>query len=511
MKTNRKTALFRLTSLLCAALAAGGVLSSCGEAAAAPAATEALPENETVTEPVTEAEPDPFADFDYNGQKISIYTSTNDPGGVGNSNYLIEGPEEETGDVVNDSAFIRNRTVEELLNIDLVFTQLDADYTACGSNISKLIMAGDDVYDIIINDLFPLAGLSLEGNFRNMAEAPYIDGSKTYWYKDYMDQLSLDGKKRFLLAGDFFIDVLRSAHALYFNKNMLGDLYDTSDILYEEVLNGTWTYEKLLTYIDDCYQDLNGDGKRDMNDRYGLVEFQIWGPSIPFMISADLDYVTLNTDGTMTLAMNNERSVKLLELLNRIFYSDGTCVTEGMGSTDTLADQMRMFKSGQSLFLGYNRLGSLESLRDMEYEIGVIPYPKLDEAQEDYVSSSHDTTEIGCIPVTCGRYETTCAVLEVLCRETQKIVLPAYYETGLKVKYSRDDLSSQMIDLIHDHIGGSFALAYGSSVNDVFLKNSFYTPLSGKKTDFVSTYVKLEKSAQKRLDKIVESFAEAEG
>ena len=385
------------------------------------------------------------------------------------------------------------------------------DYTACGSNISKLIMAGDDVYDIVINDLFPMAGLSLEGNFRNVAEAPYIDYSKAYWYRNYMEQLSLDGKKMFLLAGDFFIDVLRSAHALYFNKNLLGELYDSADVLYDEVLNGTWTYEKMLTYIDDCYQDLNGDGKRDMGDRYGLAEFQIWGPSIPFMISAGLDYVTLNSDGTMTLAMNNERSVRLLELLNRIFYSDGTCITEKMGSTDTLNDQMQMFKSGKALLLGYNRLGSLESLRDMEYEIGILPYPKMDEAQPSYISSSHDTTEIGCIPVTCGQFDMTCAVLEVLCRETQKIVLPAYYETGLKVKYSRDDLSSQMIDLIHDNIGGSFALAYGSSVNDVFLKNTFYNPLDAKKTDFVSTYTKVEKAAQKRLDKIVAAFAEAEG
>ena len=231
-------------------------------------------------------------------------------------------------------------------------------------------------------------------------------------------------------------------------------------------------------------------------------------PSIPFIISADLEFTTLNDDGTLTLAMNNERSIRLLEVLNDIFYSKGTgnAIDIYKDSTNQDGDTTNLFKSGRSLILGYNRLGSFGDLRDMEDEVGILPYPKFDENQKEYVSSSHDTTEIGVIPITNSKFDTTCAVLEVLMRETQKIVLPAYYETGLKVKYSRDDLSSQMIDIIHDSIGGSFALAYSSYCSDIFMKNSFYEPLYAKKRDFVSNYVKREKGAQTRLNKMVENF-----
>ena len=310
------------------------------------------------------------------------------------------------------------------------------------------------------------------------------------------------------MAGDFFIDILRSAHALYFNKNMLASMYDDGDVLYNEVLNGTWTYEKMLSYTEQCYQDLNGNGQVDNQDQFGLVVMQTWGPSIPFIISADLEFTTLNDDGTLTLAMNNERSIRLLEVLNDIFYSKGTgnAIDIYKDSTNQDGDTTNLFKSGRSLILGYNRLGSFDDLRDMEDEVGILPYPKFDENQKDYVSSSHDTTEIGVIPITNSKFDTTCAVLEVLMRETQKIVLPAYYETGLKVKYSRDDLSSQMIDIIHDSIGGSFALAYSSYCSDIFMKNSFYEPLYAKKRDFVSNYVKREKGAQTRLNKMVENF-----
>ena len=501
----------KLLPLLALLLCASASALSCGDAANTPAQTEG--DTNAVTEGSETSEPDPFAEFDYGGDNINIYTSINVATGVGNSNYLIEGPAEETGDIVSDSAFFRNRAVEEILNIDLTFEQLDADYSSCSTPIKKIIMAGDDVYDIIINDLYPMANLSIDGNFLNVADAPYIDYERNYWYKGYMEQLSLDGgAHQYIMAGDFFIDVLRSAHALYFNKNLLASVYDDGDVLYNEVLNDTWTYEKMLSYTQEFYQDLNGNGQTDSADQFGLVVMQTWGPSIPFIISADLEYVERSDDGTMTLAMNNERSVRLLEVLNDIFYSPatGNAIDIFADSVDQDQDTNNLFKSGRALILGYNRLGSFDDLRDMKDEVGILPYPKFDENQENYISSSHDTTEIGVIPITNAKLDMTCATLEVLMRETQKTVLPAYYETGLKIKYSRDDLSSQMIDIIHDTIGGSFALAYSNYCSNIFMYSAFYEPLSAKKTDFVSNYTKREKGAQKSLNKMVNAFLSIE-
>ena len=501
-----KTSLKRTLSMALCLLTVAGAVASCGDTAEA-GKKETQDVAPTETEAVTEAWVDPFAEFDYQGAPIRIYTSTNNPGGVGNSNYMIEGPEEETGDVVTDSAFIRNRAVEEILNVDLQYTQVNLSYDKVAADVDKLIMAGDDVYDIIINDLFPLAERSIEGSFLNMADAPYIDCSQKYWYDDYMQELSLDGEKRYLLAGDYFIDVLRCAHALYFNKDMLASYYDSADVLYEEVKNNTWTYDKLIEYVTDCYSDLNGNGEKDPDDQYGICMHAYWGPSIAFIISADLDFVTKNSDGSMTLAMNNERSVKLLEKLNGIFYSNSSYVASKDGGNAALEAQELCFNSGRCLILAYNRLGSFELLRDVGFEVGIVPYPKLDEQQDHYITSSHDTAEVGVIPVTNQHFDMTCAALEVLNRETEKTVLPAYYETGLKVKYSRDDVSAQMIDMIHDNIGGAFPLAYSNICKHIFLKSSFHTPLYTNSTDFVSNYMKTETAAQTALDTIVAKFA----
>ena len=112
--------------LLSLLLLAGTLTTACGSTAS-PAQTDAV--TDAPSEAVTEtSEPDPFEEFDYGGEEISIYTSINIASGVGNSNYLIEGPEEETGDIVSDSALFRNRAVEEILNVDLTFTQVDLDF-----------------------------------------------------------------------------------------------------------------------------------------------------------------------------------------------------------------------------------------------------------------------------------------------------------------------------------------------------------------------------------------------
>lgn len=497
-------------NIISALLLAAVILSSCGEAAqTAAVSTTALqesaqPENTTAAE----TEPDPFESFDYGGESIRIHISSNDATGFGAADFLLAGVGEETGDVVNDSVFFRNRKVEELLNVKLEYTALDANFSDAPVAIKKIVGAGEDAYDLFINDLFPVTNLVLQGYFLDLSEAPYFDWTKDYWYEGYMSELSLDGVHRYQMAGDYFIDVLRSSHALYFNRRLAQNYFEDPDVFYKAVLDNKWTCETFLSYIEKCYLDLNGNSAIDRDDQFGFTVCTRWGGLIPWIIACDLTYVEPDGEGGLNLAMNNERSVKTLEMMNRIFYSGATDCSEVLGASDVVKDSLNMFKEGRALILGYQRLGTAEVLRDMEDEIGVLPYPKLDENQEKYMTSTHDTTEIGVIPITCTKFDTLCAVIEVLNRETKNFVLPAYYETGLKVKYTRDDLSGQMIDLIRANIGGSFVLAYANKVNNAFISAAFQTPLVAQSTDFASNYAKIEKSTQKQLSKVVATFSE---
>lgn len=494
--------LTKTTALLLAVLTAAGTVTALASCADQKTSGDVKStEAETAAETTAETEAvDPFEGFDYGGEEIRILCSMNDYDGWGSSGKMIVNEEEQTGDVVQDAVYQRNKYVEDLLNVKFVFTENTEDYTKIPKTISTMVMAGDDSYDLIIHDLFPLATLSVQGNFLNAQDGKYFDFTQDYWYSDYMADVSFNKDVYYLLAGDYFIDILRSAHALYFNKELFNSLFESSDELYQHVLDGTWTQDVFLSYVTDTYSDLNGDGKKDANDQYGYDCIGTWGSAIPWIISSDLSFITYDSDGKPTLGLNNEKSITLLQKLNDIFYSTGSFVhTDVQVNTDA-------FMSGKALFGGYQRVASLEVFRDMKTEIGILPYPKFDESQEKYITSSHDTANVGVIPMTCSKLETVSAVLEVLNRETNKTVMPAYYETALKVKYTRDDTSAQMLDIIRDGISCAFPVAFGNYCANLPLYYAFSVPLGQKKTDFASNYTKYEKKAQSALDELYDSF-----
>ncbi len=56
---------------------------------------------------------------------------------MGNSNFLIEGAPEMVGNLVNDTVIERNVTVEEELNVKLVFIPNDAGQMDVAADIQK--------------------------------------------------------------------------------------------------------------------------------------------------------------------------------------------------------------------------------------------------------------------------------------------------------------------------------------------------------------------------------------
>ncbi|MBP3292483.1 MAG: hypothetical protein J6N32_01905 [Clostridia bacterium] len=455
--------------------------------------------------PYYEGYVDPFTDVDFDGDTLTVYTSVNQRGTLTSSNYLIEGPEELTGDLAPDAAIQRNMDVCERLNIELAFEPADFSYDVVASNIRQLLQSGDAAYDVIINDIYGLAPITPEGLFHNAYDGKNFNFDAPWWYDEFMSDISLNSNLRFMLAGDYFIDMLRCTHCLVMNKGMYTDMYGDPEDVYAMVLNNEWTLDKFRELEEACYLDLNGNGAHDVNDQYGHVAFEFWGPMIPWLISADPGFIDRGEDGYPIITVNNERSVALTEKLNAILNNDAAGINLTGGDE---AKTEAIFLEGRSLFLGYQRLASLEnaSFRDAEIDLAVLPYPKLDELQKNYVSSTHDTAELGFIPVAVPyeRLDFISTVLEVLCRETYTQVLPEYYESSLKIKYTRDNTSAQMIDIIHDNHGNGFALAFSNGLSGVLLANTFNAAISANSTDFASKYKSLEKPSNKLLEKMID-------
>lgn len=505
----------RLFIVLLAALMCSGGLVGCAstenENTNDTANTDASNTTANAAADETEA-PDPFADFDYNGQSFRVYTSENNASGtLVSSNFLIEGPEELTGEAAGDAAIERNAAVSEMLDINMEFTRVNLGYDGVQNDVRTYIMAGEDRYDLIINDLYGLTSLTVEGMFHSADKGEYFDFTQPYWYNDFMKDIAFKEGSTFMMAGDFIIDTLRTAHCLVYNKDLYTDLYGDGNDLYSAVLEGKWTMDLMTEVVNGAYLDLDGNGQRNIGDMFGFAVFQDWGPCIPFLITTGVQYAGRDEEGYPTLTMNNERTILMCDKIYELWNSTGTGALSIFNNDQPSV--MNQFNAGTILIVGYQQLGSLESdaLRSSEHEIGIIPYPKLDELQEDYITSAHDTSEIGLIPVTMpeGNLSFVSAVLEVLSRESHKSVLPLYYENSLKVKYTRDNESAQMIDIIHDGLGNSFALAWHQSLN-TFLQSVIHSAVLNKDS-FASTYASNEKVLTKKLELLIETYSSNNG
>ncbi len=449
---------------------------------------------------------DRFEGVNYEGRKFRIHTSTNiASAGMGNSNFLIEGTDEIEGSLVNDAVLERNLYVEDLLGITLEFYQCNVDYTAVPGEVRRITTAGDDDYDLIINDLFPFANLCIEGHFRNTLDPECVfDFDRSYWYGDYMENLRLFDGYQHMLAGDYFIDIIRSAHLLLLNKEIYNDYFQKDpDTLYDTVINYEWTYDKMNEVITGVYKDTNANGQKDKGDQFGFITPEYWGGSIAYSISGNPTFIERNPDtGEPTVILGQgDRANQLGSAMSRLFNGDYSSVAM-TGDTELL----QAFANDECLILDYQRIGSLENsiLRSMEGDACVLPYPMLFAEDEKYTTAAHDTTEVGAILSTSSDLAFISTVVEVLNRETANIVMPKYYKEGLQVQYVDDSKAALMIDIIHDNFDNSFALAFNNALGQMMLE-PFYIAMQDKR-EFSAVYAKNDIKIERKMEQVLNNY-----
>jgi len=483
--------------LLCAIMLS--CFASCGNSDGSPSVTDAAETSAQTTEETTEAGPalELPADLDFGGEAVNIwyFTKNSDV-----SETFIDIAGELNGDVVDESLYYRNIKVEEALNIDLVFTDTGIGSSDVGAEIRKLIMSGSTDYDVYNVVQWNTAKYVTEGLFLNIIDAPYIDIGKPWWSSYYINEINIGDKNRYFLCGDISIDTVRCISCMYYNKSIYENYYGDADGLYTTVLDGKWTIDRLAEYTEAVYSDLNGDDIANDGDRFGLMLNNYNNIDVLFF-GADNRITGHDSDGMPYLTVNNERTSAFMQKLYSLCYENmGTMMRkEGAGTLENT----KGFNDGYSLFLtGF--LYSSELLRDMPDDYGIIPPPKYDETQENYRAVVHDIATLICLPTTCQKLDTVSAALEMMAYESYKSVTPAYYETAMKTKYTRDEISSRIIDLIHDSNMTDMAYSYGDNFNGLGL--TARTMIASKKSDLASFYATKEKSALVKIGELIDKY-----
>ena len=466
-----------------------------------PAKSPDAAETDTLTDTPAEAEPEETevtrkhapdtlpADLDFGGETFMIYYAS-----AYGPQILIEGGEEQTGEIVADTVAANNQSVEERLNVDLgFFADKSADWSTVAGIVSGMIMADDNTYDVFMGDQYGMTQTVSKGYYLNAFNLPYFDFDQPWWNGDFMENLQFFPDSRIFLTGDFSLSALCRMYVQYYNKTLYATLWSNPDELYDLVLEGKWTIDKMSELISAAYQDLNGNGQVDTNDRLGFVAYSTYSSTDPFLYCANIPFTSRDEDGRIVIDMNQERAVDLTEKIVDLFYQEGSCF-------ETTAP----FSKGNALFYD-GQLRDAEGFRDMEDDFGFLPSPKMDEQQDRYYDIVTDTNLLSVIPVTSTRSAMAGAVLEALNAQAYRTAVPAWYEVTLKLKYSRDEISADIIDLIHDSIYTSFLYAYSPMLSNI--GQITHEMVTNNKKNYMSIVARKSKSVDKALAKMYENEA----
>lgn len=427
----------RILTFLLACLMAASVVS-CGGTTVEPTDGTTVGQNdETTTAPETVANDKdelPAKKFDGREFKVLAAESTAYKG------YLDV--DETNGDVLNDAIYDSNRAVEERFDVKIVQEVLGA--VAANETGAKIIMAGDHEYDILSFTDRNALQHAIDGLLLSYADMPYIDLTKDYWCQSINASMTIGGEQ-WLAYGDFNLSVYDYTFALAFNKKMLSEL--KLDDPYSLVDSGKWTFDAFNKMCIAAVSDVNGDSVMDENDRYGWSAISKQIPPTMW-VAAGAQSIKKDKDDLPYFSMaNDEKFANVYDKIVDLAWSN-----DAWYKSDLNADITKdlMFSNGYSLFQTTS-FGLLDTgyYREMTIDYGVLPHPKWDEAQESYYSRV-EGGRIFAIPVTTTDKEFTGIMLEALAASAHENVLPAYFEVALKTKYTRDDESSKMFDLIMD-------------------------------------------------------------
>jgi hypothetical protein len=242
---------------------------------------------------------------------------------------------------------------------------------------------------------------------------------------------------------------LLGASTTFFNKRIFEDYFGEPDQLYTHVLNGTWTHSVFAEYCRGVYTDLNGNGIADAEDLFGF-DFEQWGIPNYLSMSTGLTWMVRDEEGLPTIDLFNENGILWGETLFNLLYTDNIALVRN--KNESFPNELNLFYLGD--------LGSANRFRDVPFEFGVLPYPKLNE-NLNYMSAAATVNGNGvAIPITspADKFDAICATLESLSAEAYRNVVPVWYETALKIKYLDADIDAQMVDIIYDTISSSFIM-----------------------------------------------------
>lgn len=432
---------------------------------------------------------DDLPNDNYDGYTFTILTTE--------SNYAIITIDVESidGDIINDAIYNRNRTVENSLNVIIKqdLKSLSASNTAIINNVA----AGDHVHDVIFIESNNSTTLARSNSFVDLMTVPNLNFNKPWWDQGSANNFMINNKLYFMY-GNLHLQYYEALYTILFNKQMIEN--NNFENPYDLVNDSKWTLDKYIEMVNNAVADLNGDGIMNaQDDVFGVIVVD--NQPIYYPVCSGERFSKTNADGTIEFLGMHERLYDIANKITPILSDKNIRMNSGTAGVSSLANTIyTAFESNRALFM-VEVLGRVKELRTMDTDFGLLPFPKYDENQEQYMSGNAFSASLMSIPITNPDFERTGTILENICAGSYEDLIPAYYELNLKGKQLRDNDSEAMLNLMLNNIQYDIALIFnwGSFI-------STYNSAVSTPSDLMSRYAAIENALNSDIQKTMDLF-----
>ncbi len=442
----------------------------------------------------------------------------------------------------------RNRAAKDYAGVDVEYMYYeDTETYTWGKSITKMeesakLTSEKGRPDMFCNFVYDMVYASLIGSFNNLYndkissegvesgqlanyfqfakngayDATYVDTGSGYMI-EYMQSLTLSEHKMYLVASDYFIDLVRAFFVVPVNIELLNQIPASDD-------------ENAFNY------DYNESGSYDIEDFYTLVDEQKWNydavKGFSKQIASPVDNAKDKLDGvwgfalaegglgasgilyTTSIVVIERENITLTDPVTKIPYQDYTfwypdasepleefCEnlsslfspsTEGVvsvsGSTYGQSAEQAVRNRFSENFILFGGIICVGSLEEQEYKnmtgegksgFGVAPVPLyrtnyIDENTQQtkvdrYLTQIHNIGRVGAIAVKSNKFAQCTAFLNYQSLHSTDI-LNDYYNWTLKSDIAGDVAgNADMLDYIRENVRSSFDKAFEDAIGRHYL------------------------------------------
>lgn len=405
--------------------------------------------------------------------------------------------EEASSDPLENAVYNRNRNLSEICNLNYIAKLTPSD--ALSDTLSNDIKAGAGEYAIAFPDMRVAGTMATQNMLKDFNDLSYID-LDAEWWDDGTASMSVVGKTFWMNS-----DINYLAHDVTFLTLFSKVMAQSQglDDLYETVNNREWTFDVFSATAKKVSSDLDGNGKYDENDAYGLIGTSTLGYAMFY--GSEMRFVACDEEGEPYLAMTETDLLKASDLLDKVLdllYSGHSSYIVAPGKEQ---DALHMFINNQGLFY-LECAGYINSLRNMSDDFGVLPLPKYSKEQERYATYVNPVSSTMVVPVGPKNYNDLSKAIETMAVLSSESVIPTYYDLVLKRKTIRDEESAQMLDIIFSNRIYDLSCFY----EKIGLMHVFQSAVNERTNSFSSKYSNAVSRAQKELGKIVKKIENAD-